>query len=282
MARRHKVVDDATAERREGFFRRSRRAIRTIFVVLCILYVAVLIAARTAGFRDLVAERLERRLGMPIRIKTSHVNWRFDTTLGGFATESSKKSNEGSVRAKQVRLAWSVAGVLGGKGPALRSVELDDAAIVFAAKPGEAWAPAALAPLGDFLAKWLELDIDHPAAGGAGGKKDSEEAEEVAAAPDVEPPNVDKISVRMTGGRISWRESDKDVASVDGIELTSTPVELPNRRLIHRNLRVAHVANRAGPSMRNLHLEILETGDQRLVLVFNVERLSSSGHAGFP
>jgi hypothetical protein len=261
------------------------RAAKTLLVIGMILYGAALVAARTDGFRDVVASRLERHLGMPVKIDGVSANARFDLTLRGVVTEGTRHKNSPGIRAHRVKLAWNWALLFRQGRPGLRHLDLERCVITFARDDQQNWQPADLAPLSEFLAKWLQLDLGKPVAA----------VPDTAAAPEREPaaategPRPAEAAGRaaaraLQDGRMSvalrrsevtwWGEGEVPLAAVEGVSLTATPVQLPNRSLTHYHLKLERASAAQGLSVSDLTLELLDTGDQQLVLVFDAGHTS--------
>lgn len=252
------------------------RAAQTLLVIGLILYGAALVASRTDGFRDVVASRLERHLGVPVKIDAVSANARFDLTLRGVVTEGTRHKNSPGIRAHRVKLAWSWAQFVRQGRPGLRHLDLERCVITFARDDQQNWQPADLAPLSEFLAKWLQLDLGTPAdaasvsavkaeASGAAGRPAADAGRAAARAL-----QDGRMSVALRRSEVTWwGDGEVPLAAVEGVSLTATPVELPNRTLTHYHLKLERASAAQGLSVSDLTLELLDTGDQQLVLVFD-------------
>lgn len=268
--------------------RTTYRAVRTTLVVLVILYVAALAATRTDGFRDVVASRLEKHFGIPVKIESVAASPRFDLTLRGLVTEGTRQKNSPGLRAHQVVLGWAWGDLWRHGRVGLRSLDLERCVITFARDDEQAWQPADLVPLSEFLAKWLQLDLSPPAtASNAAPENTVVEEKPAALEPAVEKPAAaagraaaralqdGHLSVALRRSEITWwGEGEVPLAAVEGVSLTATPVRLPNRTLTHYHLKLEHAAGAKGLSVSDMTLEVLDTGDQQLVLVFDAGHTS--------
>lgn len=268
--------------------RSAYRLARTLVVIGAILYGAALVASRTDGFRDLVAARLERHLGMPVKVESVAANARFDLTLQGIVTEGTRHKNSPGLRAHRVTLAWSWRDVLRRGGPGLRLLDLDRCVITFARDEQGVWQPADMAPLSEFLAKWLQLDLGtkppENVTGPTGGEAEPrEDGAPAAGKPTVAATGVStaralrdaRLSIVLRRSEVTWwGDGDVPLAAVEGVNLAATPVRLPNRTMTHYHLKLDHAAGAQGLSVSDMTLELLDTGDQQLVLVFDAGRTS--------
>ncbi len=275
MSRRRKWEQEEVAPVKPGLWARIRYLGLIVLSLLAILYVAGQVMARTAGFRDLVGQRLEARLGLPVKIEGSSVNWRFDLTLDSLVTEGTKRKNSPGLRARRVHLAWSFRD-LWRRGITLRAVELDRCAVVFGRAVDGGWTPREFQPLSDVLGQWLEFDLRAPArdTGQAGGKESARE-------PDAGREGRSwRDQVKDSGTRLTldqaevtwWGDGDTPLATVEGIGLNVTPVRVPGRELTHVKLEVRQAVAQSGDVVRNLHVELLDIGSKQMVLGFEAER----------
>lgn len=282
MARRRKWEEEAAPPVRPGWGARLRYLTLILLTLVLIAYAALQAMARTAGFRDLVGQQLESRLGLPVKIEGSTVNWRFDLTLENLVTEGTKRPDSPGLRAKRIHLAWSLAGFWR-TGIGVRSVELDHASVVFKQEEDGTWAPREFQALSDVLGPWLEFDLQaRPST------NRTTTAGEAEATPD--PAQVTTLKVEAVK---SWSESLKDSgirvalsdcdltwwdgasvprATVQGVGLRLTPVEVPGRTLHHLILQVHKAVSQRGDQVRNLRVEMLDAGTQKVILGFEAER----------
>lgn len=248
-----------------------RYYILIISSLLLIVYVAAQVMARTAGFRDLVGQQLELRLGLPVKIEDSSVNWRFDLTLINVATLEAKKPNSPALRAKRMFFAWSLSDRMRG-GPGLRAVELDRCVMVLRRAEDGKWLPAGFQPLSNVLCKWLEFDLTGSTSLLA--QVGAESAGKTGSRQDCPPSQRFPFALRQ--GEITWWDGgDAARANARGVSVQITPVKLPGRALTHLNLAVDQASCDRGDIIRNLRVELLDAGDREFVLGSDVERQKS-------
>lgn len=276
--KRARAWEEPPQRKQPNPLRRAWRACCTILILLGLLYIAGLAIGRTEGFRALVAQRLEKLLGMPVKIDRTALNARYGLTLKGVVTEGTRRANSPGLRAQRVSIDWRWCDVFRRGKPGIARVELDKPVIIFAQEEDGTWAPKPLAPLSVFLAKQLQFSL--PMRGeNRPPRTDSMLAVEVQgprAATD--PAALEavlsglKTEISITRGELAWwTEQPVPVASVEGVSLQATPVALPDRALTHYLLKVTRAASVNGPGIRDLIVELLDTGDQQVVLRFQGE-----------
>ena len=270
-----KAWEEPPPRRGTNPFRRAWHAACTVLILLTLLYVSGLVIGRTEGFRALVAQRLEKVLGMPVKIEGTSLDARYGLTLKGVVTEGTRRANSPGVRAQRVAVAWRWGDVFRRGRPGIARLELDKPVIVFALQENGAWAPAPLEPLSAFLVKQLQFTLPtRPRAESA--------APATTAAPEpvesVKSPAVEtalsglNAHVVISRGELAWwADASVPAASVEGVSLQASPVALPVRALTLYLLKVARAASADGPGIRDLVVELLDAGDQQVVLRFHGE-----------
>lgn len=277
--RRPRVEDDVPepASFASGL-RRAWHAAVTLSILVIIAYVALQILARTDGFREVVAQRLGDAIGMPVQIGESSVNWRFDVELREVVTEGTKRESSPGIRAKRVRIGWAPGERLRGRG-GIRSIEADGLTLVFGLGEDGTWQPKPLAELSAFLSRSAELQLPGrravPAEPGAAANPSPNEVPSgafPALARDA------RVHVAIRRGAMTWwtpESPQAPVAGIDGVFLEVTPMAAPGRQFHHVLLKVGTSAAASGALLRNLHLELVDAGDQQVVLGFAVDRVAA-------
>jgi hypothetical protein len=75
------------------------------FVLLIVLAVTGWFVARSDGFRNLVAERLEKELGLPVKVMDCYIGWPYELVLRGVGT-ADDASFRMDIREVRVGRAW--------------------------------------------------------------------------------------------------------------------------------------------------------------------------------
>lgn len=275
--------DEDTPSSRRNPFRRALHGVITLLIIAAILYVSARLAVGTAGFRSLAAGRMEKLLGMPVKIEQVSANWRFDVTLRNVVTEGTRRDDSPGLRAQRVRIGWAWGDLWRRGRPGLRSLELDRCVIVFARDEKQEWAPREFAPLSAFLSRQLRIDLSGSTTGtvekATGAPDDRAGVGTDAAGVKETVRNLQDRGFRfaLRRGEITWWDgADVPRAAVEGVDLNATPVRVPHRTLTHYLLRVERAADAQGMALADATLELLDTGDQQLVLVFRADALGGS------
>lgn len=262
-------------------WRSLRGAVITVAILLCIAYVALQVLCRTAGFREVLSQRIAARFDLPVGIARSAVNWRFDITLDDVASKGADAGSGPSLSAKRIRIGWAPLQRLRG-GMGIRSIEADGLAVVFAPAPGGEWTPRPLAPLSAFLSRWAEMPVSAGSASPAAvetapdpGGSDASPSVSLAAVP--KRMRDEGIRVAVRGADVTWRAAAADagpLAVIEGASLDVVPMKGAGRSFLSVALAVDRAASAGGDGIRNLRLELLDAGDQQIVLGFTAERTS--------
>ena len=274
MSRRRKWEDEEAPPVRAGFWSRCRYMFLISLTLFLILYGALQVMARTAGFRDLIGQRLESLVGIPVKIESSSVNWRFDLTLLNLVTEGTKRADSPGLRARRIYLAWSFERWWR-NGIGLRAVELDHCSVVFKLQDDGDWAPRQFRALGELMAPWLEFDLKPKSEATSIHVSTNEASPSVFAGAQEWPDRLKAAGTRfaMSDSQLVWWDgSSAPRASVEGVGLWLTPVQVPGRRIQHLKMQVDQASAQTGNKVRNLRVEVLDVGTQKIVLGFEAER----------
>ena len=231
-----------------------------------VVYVAGFFFARTDGFRALLEDQIEKRLGQRIEIASSQGTLTGDLVLEGLVVAGPDAAAKPLAEAKSVRVGVSWKGLFtGGLLAAVREVDLADWHIAFQRDAEGNWQPAGLAMAGAWLGRLGGLDVPETTAHASAVREAQPSGEKAgpASAPDLR-----RITFDSRDGRMAWwgKDPDEPVARIEGIRFAQTPLALPTRTASHYYLHVdtAQFAGRAG--IRDLDVEILMTDDGPYVL----------------
>ena len=263
MAKKKADEDDEVV--RPGFFRRLYHVFTTLLIIVVILYVVVLCISRTAGFRNLLEGELEKRLDMPMKIEKAQADFRFNLKLENVATVGFDEGAAG-VKAGRVFLRWRA-----GWGFFPEEVFVENVKVVFTNSLGGGWAPPVLASVSSWLSKWLQMDLTQGA---------SDEVVSVGAAAgavsgqitDSRVSMFNKVHFSLKNGAMVWRSEGREMAALDGLFLEITPFSAPTREMSHYYLKLDIARGVGGLVWRDLNLELLDVGDQQIVLVCRAEQ----------
>ncbi len=201
-----------------------------VMAILLILYVGLLLAARTEGFRSLMAQRWQKQWGVPLQIVSSALTPALELRLRGITTpepppdvkptvsdESAAEAPQPKLQAKEVRLIWSLLKFK------FTRIQVKGARIDFALDPDQGWLPeswARGAEQADAMTgwSWMPKKMSRPA-------------------PPHAWPRLGEGEFTIQDLDIFWHASaDGPVASVEKIFMNVTPLHPPGRTLTHVRL----------------------------------------------
>jgi hypothetical protein len=282
MARSRKRVE-VEPPRGPGVLVRLLRLVETVAVLAVVAYVALLLMARTDGFRDLAEQYIESVLGMPAELKKARVDWRFDVILEGITAEGAASEHTPAIEAGRVELELALRDSLSRRRPVLERAILVDASADISATSTGAWEPAVAVPISAWVAKWLEVDIyEHAPAPAATNRAQAVTAEEPPRPTAKECDDWRRTELLVYNGRITWweRDSAEPLATVEGIRLDAANVNLSARFLRYYNLAFDRASTAEGVRIKDLRLEVIDADDQQLILSLQAERAGGGGAAG--
>jgi len=265
---------DAPPPRAPNPFRKGVRTALTVLVLLAILYVAGLVIGRTDGFRSLVAQRFEALLGMPVKIERVSVDAAYGLTVRHLVTEGTRRPTSPGLRAARLHLGWRWSDLWRRGRIGVASIELDKPVLTFERQSSGEWQPQPLAPVSEFLVQQLKFNFP-PAA---------EPLPAAKAEPTANGADLNKKAKALRAGLettitlrraevVWWAGGDTPAASVEGVRLQATPLRAPGRSLTHILLEVERASSLEGPGIRNLTVELIDTGDQQWILQFQGDHL---------
>lgn len=275
--------DATTSSRGRGSnpFRAVRRTLTTLMVFAILIYIVGLVVGRTDGFRSIVAQRLEKIIGMPVKIDRVRLAPNYALTLTEVAAESGQRGGAPGVRARQVDIEWRWRDLWRHGRLGIARLQIDKPAVAFAESADGTWEPARLAPAGEFLLR--QLNVTLPAKKATGTSAPSPTPAEKPSVPPEKAALVASVigldaDVSFKRGEVVWwaQGNDAPMASIEGASLSVSPLHLPGREMTHYLLNVDRAASANGPGMSGLVAEFLDLGDQQIVLRFLAEHTPNS------
>ena len=239
------------------------RFLQTTLLIVLILYVAALVVSHTSGFRALSEERLGRALHAKIHIAKSHLTPGLDVVLGDLKLEETGVVVRARADCARAVIRWHFPRPLGsGEAP---EIQLRGARISMAWQ-GDAWHPRAFADAAEGVAKWMNIPL--PAKPKAAGRaRDRMDDFMPAAAEDKPSWRGPRVRIALEDGDVTWWTDQVDpVAAVTGLRLAVTPLDAPDRPMMHFLLEAREVSARGAVLAAPLRLESLDTGSKRLML----------------
>ncbi len=261
--------------KKTGALRSLRNALVTALILLLIAYITGLAIGRTDGFRSIVADRLSRTLGMPVKLDRVSLSPTFNMTLRELETEGASLPGRAGLRVQRIGIEWRWRDLLRRGRVGIDRLNVEKPVVVFARGDDGAWIPEPLAPLADFLARHLQVaqPAEPPRAPSSANAPASDSAarKTTTAGARFDLKGLDTaVSVRR--GEMSWWfDANIPQASIEGITLHATPLSVPGRQMTHVLVNVKRASSLNGPAFRELTLELLEAGDQQILLRFTAD-----------
>jgi hypothetical protein len=257
--------------------------LNALVAVAILLYLAALAMVRTDGFRGLVQDRLGDVLGLPVRIGGVSSDPAMNLALRDFTVLAGAGETDVVVRVHRLAMDLDWRAVLGrGRPRAVRSDLEGGQGTVIAL--GGRWEPARLAG----LAEWLVRDLDFGIEPARGRREDpapppaAAAATPAAPAEAAEPLAFEQCPVTLRGIDLVWMAGrTQELARVDGLDLSITPLEASGRRFMHYRVALRAARTLGGMDVRDLSLEVLETGGQKIVLQMAGDRRPPPRPAAF-
>lgn len=225
-----------------------------------LLYVAVLILARTPGGRSLVADRLGTRLGFPVEIGEMGLSPTFVLELrkvrGRAPATRDRRERALILQLDRVRLALRINGEIG-------RVEIEKGMLTLVPDAETTWFPAEAVPWMDGLDRISGLGLGMEPVRPRTGN----ELRPVTSMLDTLPGGLLKRQVLVRDMDVFWRDGvGEELCVLRGCSMELTPVELPRRALAHVHLQAQSVRRHDGQAFRNVVVERMLSADDEWTL----------------
>jgi hypothetical protein len=200
--------------------------IKVLLLIVLILLIFGLLAARTEGFRNYMEGELNDRTGEKLTLGKTHIGWPYDLVLNDIRSSGSNTSSHGLLSIKEARLGfgWDLSW----------RIEVSGCRVSLWQGSDGGWEPRVIAALGPLnsVEGVSELSADF----------------------------TRRIYLRVHDSTVEWIEKDgRKVAYADGIDMLVTPIVVPNRKLCHYQLSVRDVLRRNGGRLRDVEREWIAT-----------------------
>jgi len=250
----------------------------TILTVICllgILYGTVHLLSRTDGCRSLIEDKLEEQLGYPVAIESTATDSKLNLIIAGLLTDDFQKPGQPGYGVEMAIIDWSLMGLLLPDHDIIRSVTLKRANLSLVRDEKGAWSPEAFAPMAMWLAQWARFNVtgkgnteSMPTV--APAKKPSDKKKKVEKG--IDQKAWEKINMELSGCGIRWwDEEGHELASAIGINIFSTPVDVPKRRLQHYRVEIEKAEAVGKQQADDLIFELLATQGHHILLCFNAD-----------
>jgi hypothetical protein len=241
-------------------FRALVRAAVTLVVLAAMLYGAAMAISRTGGFRSYVQAEISTALGFEVAVGETKLTPGFVLVIDGIAAGRFDAPGTPCVRADRLTVGWSP---VPSGGTRLRSVSVETGLLAFAQGPEGDWAPKPLAGVAEAIIQGAGLGLDE-IRGAVRAKAGSAPSSKPAGGTATAFP-VQRVVVR--GMDVVWWKADKSkLASLAGLNVQVTPVEVPGRRMIHILADATSFERTGGEWISPLRVECLWGGGERIVL----------------
>ena len=218
-----------------------------IVLLAAIAYVAALLAVHTDGFRSYVQDRLEKVVGMPLRVGRIRATPALTLILEMVTGPEQLVAGMPGLQAGRIVLAWNFGGLFRRDMSNLRRVELQDVYLSLNVDESGQWQPSSVAAFARRLCGWLGVSV---ADGGDGGELSL---------------NLARVELDMKEVRIVWWDRDGERAQLTGIEGQCSSVRLGRREVLYRDLSAESVSVRGATATQNARTEFIEVGDRVIV-----------------
>lgn len=212
-----------------------------------IAYALALAAAHTDGFRSYVQDRLEKVVGMPLRVGRIRATPALTLILETVTGPEQLVAGMPGLQAGKIVLAWSFRGLFRRDISNLRRVELQDVYLSLSADENGQWQPSSAAAFAARLCGWLGAAVPE-------GVGESELSLSLA-----------RVELDMKEVRIVWWDRDGERAQLTGIEGQCSSVRLGRREVLYRDLSAESVSVRGAAATQNARTEFIEVGDRVIV-----------------
>ncbi len=255
---------------RRSMGRRFVSALGWSFCIGAILYGAVQALSRTAGFRSLLADKLSDRLGVPLFIGGSSLDWRLNVTLEQIQTKEPKEKSRDNatlpqVGADRVEIRWNWSHHREAR--MIQSMTVEGARIRLVQNEEGAWAPNGLAPLAEKVTRLGQFGmLNNLMSRGRPADEEPPEEDDGAQKKEKQDDLLGNIDVVIRDAEVSWWSGNRQEASITGLDFLSRQVEFPGRQVKYYRVAAKEAALSAGRSMRDISFEMIATDGRNIIL----------------
>ena len=218
-----------------------------VVLLAAIAYASALLAAHTDGFRSYVQDRLEKAVGMPLRVGRIRATPALTLILETVTGPEQLVAGMPGLQADRVVLEWNFGGFFRRDTSNLSRVELRNLYLSLSVDEKGQWQPASVAAFAARLCGWLGASVAESAG-------ESELSLSLA-----------RVELDMKEVRIVWWDRDGERAQLTGIEGQCRSVKLGRRDILYRDLAAESVSVRGAAVTQNVRTEFIEVGDRVIV-----------------
>lgn len=266
--------DLPTPKESRSIFKSFFRLITILLVLTIISYVTIHLITRTEGFRHLLSSKLSNRLGLPMEIRDSKVDWQLNLVLYGVQTTNGAAAGQAGFSADEVICRTSIHHHWLHPSRWLAALSVKGCRLHMAQQPNGTWVPSGLSSISATIAQWGQFDMSAGTAplankakrGGADAKWSQLETN----AATLRGTFWETIDLQMENGTIVWYGvNGEELAAIEGIELVSIPISLPKRSMHYYYLTIRRAQSAAGWQVGDIMYEMVTAGDRSIVLGLN-------------
>jgi hypothetical protein len=239
-------------DERRSFARAFGRFWGALFCVALIGYAALLLIGRTEGFRDLVGDRMEASLGVPVSIGNSRITPALAIQLEQVRGGASATNDAPALEAERVVMRIRPGGFLRGRAWPLRSLSIDNAAFRFVADGDSQWRP--LPALAGELHRWVVV---------AGRSVDERDA----AFPGLVWFRENEVELRLDDADFFWRDGGGAVSAwMEDVTVEAKAMKPFEQAALWSRLQAGEVGSVWNDTVEGLQVEWIGTAEGYVVL----------------
>jgi len=224
----------------------------TIVIILVILYAALLMISRTAGFSGLLRQRLENLSGIPISVERVHANFSMDLVVEGLRGGHNLTNGYASIIIGRAEMYWNIMPLIRGSGWPFRELKVNDCAIRFSQDKEGKWQP--LNFLHQAIAPWVEIEDE------AGSEPNTAAIEYLRSV---------RAKIDVSNVNITWLgATDESVprATIKGLSFRTEPVRPMGRDVLWCQMQIERSETEGIDRINQLDIEWIRQSDQDVVL----------------
>jgi hypothetical protein len=235
-----------------SFARAFGRFWGAVICVVVIGYAALLMIGRTEGFRDIISDRMEASLGVPLEIAVSRITPTLAIQLEEVKGGISATNDTPMLEAKKVFMRFRPGGFLRGEAWPLREMEIQDATFRFTAIGKSEWQP--LPALAGELHRWVVV---------AGRSVEARDA----AFPGLVWFRENGVNLRLDASDFVWRDQDGVVSAwMEEVHLEAKAMRPFEETILWSRLRAGQIGSAWNDTVDGLEVDWISSPDREIVL----------------
>lgn len=244
------------------------RLLDTVLVIGLICYAGVFLLLRTDGFKSYIQQLLADRYRWPVTIGKMSCDARLDLTAEGVAWGKTGIPGVPGLRIDKARVRWSLRAPGRHGWWRVTGVELDNVELDLAPAPRSLAVPPFLRSLNERIAAWG--GTGQPAAAESAGETGESVVPGEGRAPGGWP--TESIDWAVRNARLTcWNAATQQWISVTGLDLTLSPVQLPNRQFLHCFLELQAVEWPGTGRLSDVVFETIKIDGKNVIINFQAD-----------